>query len=81
MSQQRLGPYINVQGRAREAMEFYQDVLGGKLDVQTANDRVAQARLDADGVLIVASDGHLGINWMVSIDKASPGLPPGLGTE
>ena len=58
MSQQRLGPYINFQGRAREAMEFYQKVLGGKLDVQTANDRVAQARLDADGVLIVASDGH-----------------------
>jgi PhnB protein len=58
MSQQRLGPYINFQGRAREAMEFYQKVLGGKLDVQTANDRVGQARLEADGVLIVGSDGH-----------------------
>mgnify|MGYP001319183992 CR=1 FL=1 len=58
MSQQRLGPYINFQGRAREAMEFYQKVLGGKLDLQLANDRVGQARLEADGVLIVGSDGH-----------------------
>jgi PhnB protein len=58
MSQQRLGPFINFRGRAREAMEFYQKVLGGKLDVQAANDRVAQARLEADGLLIIASDGH-----------------------
>jgi PhnB protein len=58
MSQQRLGPYINFQGRAREAMEFYQKVLGGKLDLQIAGDRVGQARLEADGVLIVGSDGH-----------------------
>lgn len=39
MSQQYLGPYINFQGRAREAMEFYQKVLGGKLDLQTMNER------------------------------------------
>jgi len=58
MSQQ-VGPYINFQGRAREAMEFYQKVLGGKLDVQAgAADRVSHARLEADGVLIIASDGH-----------------------
>ena len=35
MSQQYLCPYINFQGRAREAMEFYQKVLGGNLDLQT----------------------------------------------
>lgn len=29
MSQPYVGPYINFQGRAREAMEFYQTVLGG----------------------------------------------------
>jgi len=64
-----LGPYINFQGRAREAMEFYQKVLGGDLDLQTMNeqgvpkpaasgDRITYARLDADGALIIASDGH-----------------------
>jgi PhnB protein len=69
MSQQYLGPYINFQGRAREAMEFYHKMLGGKLDLQTvsaqgaakpagAGDRIAHARLEADGVLIIGSDGH-----------------------
>ena len=68
MSQQ-VGPYVNFQGRAREAMEFYQKVLGGKLDVQAvspqgapkaagAGNRVSHARLEADGVLIIASDGR-----------------------
>jgi len=37
MSQQYLSPYINFQGRAREAMEFSHKVLGGKLDLQTVN--------------------------------------------
>ena len=69
MSQQRVGPYINFGGRAREAMEFYHGVLGGKLDLQNANakgaarpagagDRITYARLEADGALIIASDGH-----------------------
>ncbi len=65
----QLGPYVNFQGRAREAMTFYQQVLGGTLDLQTADDqgaptpagpgdRITQARLAADGVFIVATDGH-----------------------
>ncbi len=69
MSQQYLGPYINFQGRAREAMEFYHTVLGGKLDLQTMNEqgvpkpagpgaRITHSRLEADGSLITASDGH-----------------------
>jgi len=32
----RLNPYLNFpDGKAREAMEFYQSVLGGRLDVMT----------------------------------------------
>ena len=69
MRQQYLSPYINFQGRAREAMEFYQKVLGGKLDLQTSNeqgvpkpagpgDRITNARLEAEGGLIVGTDGH-----------------------
>ena len=69
MSTFQLSPYVNFQGRAREAMEFYHQVLGGKLDLQTLNeqgvpkpagpgDRISHARLDADGALIIASDGH-----------------------
>jgi PhnB protein len=69
MSKIQLSPYVNFQGRAREAMEFYHKVLGGNLDLQTLNeqgvsrqagpgDRIMHARLDADGALILASDGH-----------------------
>jgi PhnB protein len=59
MSTIQLNPFINFQGRAREAMELYQKVLGGKLDLRAGpNGRIGQARLEADGVLIIASDGH-----------------------
>jgi PhnB protein len=69
MSTIQLSPYVNFQGRAREAMEFYHQVFGGALDLQTMNeqgdskpagpgDRIMQARLEADGVLILAADGH-----------------------
>ena len=54
------GAYINFQGRAREAMEFYHRVLGGKLDLQPAapGKRITHARLEADGAIMIATDGH-----------------------
>jgi PhnB protein len=69
MSAIHLSPYINFQGKAREALEFYQRALGGDLtlyamDEQGAvrpagpDDRVAMARLESDGALILGSDGH-----------------------
>jgi PhnB protein len=69
MGRQYLGPYVNFQGRAREAMEFYRTLLGGTLTLQTMDqqgaakpagpgDRVSYARLEADGVVILGSDGH-----------------------
>ncbi len=51
MSKVQLSPYVNFQGRAREALECYHKVLGGKLDLQAL-------RLEVDGVLIIATDGH-----------------------
>jgi PhnB protein len=65
----QIGPYVNFQGRAREAMEFYHQIFGGTLELQASDergafrpagpdDRIAQARLEADGVIIVGSDGH-----------------------
>ena len=47
---EHLSPYINFQGNAREAMEFYQKVLGGNLMLRTVNekDRITHAQLDAD---------------------------------
>jgi PhnB protein len=34
----RLNPYLNFRNNAREAMNFYQSVFGGKLDVSTFAD-------------------------------------------
>src|SRR5574340_55901 len=36
-----IGPYINFQGRAREAMELYHSVLGGKLELYAAGEQGA----------------------------------------
>jgi PhnB protein len=69
MSSTYVAPYINFQGRAREAMEHYHKVLGGKLDMFAADDqgrpkpagpedRIMYARLESAGVVIIASDGH-----------------------
>lgn len=41
----RLNPYISFNGAAREAMDFYQSVLGGQLDVTSFGD----FGMDADG--------------------------------
>ncbi len=69
MSGIQISPYVNFQGRAREAMEFYQRVLGGTLDLKTMNaagayapagpgDSISYARLDVDGTQIIGVDGH-----------------------
>ncbi len=59
MSRRYVGPYVNFQGRAREAMEFYQKALGGKVDLHPASGkRITHARLEGDGFIIVGSDGH-----------------------
>jgi len=69
LTQIHLAPYINFQGQAREAMEHYQKVLGGKLEMFASDERgqpkpaaqgdsIMYARLEAEGVVIVASDGN-----------------------
>jgi len=65
----RLNPYLSFRDNAREAMEFYQSVFGGKLDVSTFADaggmgvpddeqgKVMHAMLDVPGVLtLMGSD-------------------------
>jgi PhnB protein len=69
MSKTHLAPYINFQGSARDAMEHYHRILGGKLDLFASDnsgkpqpagpgDRIMYARLEADGIIIIASDGN-----------------------
>ena len=66
--QSKLNPYLSFKDNAREAMEFYQTVFGGKLAVSTFKDyhasqdpsednKVMHAQLDADnGITFMASD-------------------------
>ena len=64
-----LSPYLNFNGKAGEAMKFYQSVLGGDLHIQTFGDAgMAQsdrekdltlhAALTSDGITLFASDGR-----------------------
>lgn len=66
---QQIAPYINFQGRAREALELYQSVLGGRLELYAADeqgvprpaepgDSIQHGRLSGDGFLVIGSDGH-----------------------
>lgn len=68
MSQLFINPYINFGGRAREAFEFYQKALGGKLDLLAAgpagppkpagpDDQIMHGRLESDGAIIMGTDG------------------------
>jgi PhnB protein len=62
-------PYINFQGRAREAFEFYHSILGGKLTLLTFDssgsmkaarpgDAIGYGRLEAEELRIIGSDGN-----------------------
>ena len=68
MSKIAASPYVNFQGRAREAMEFFHKVVGGKLDLHSAIDKGGAqtgwfrrqnhtCELEAEGIVVIA-DGH-----------------------
>ncbi|HEX6918036.1 MAG TPA: VOC family protein, partial [Phycicoccus sp.] len=67
----RLNPYLTFPGTARDAMTFYQQVLGGDLNVSTFGefgdpgapgaDGVMHAQLETpDGFVLMASDTRPG---------------------
>ena len=47
----KLNPYITFRGNAREALEFYKDVFGGELNVNTFGDFGNDTGGDADKVM------------------------------
>jgi PhnB protein len=70
----KLNPYLSFQSNAREAMEFYQSVFGGKLNLTTFKDGgmssgaatdnlVMHSQLDADNdITLMASDTPAGMD-------------------
>ncbi|GAA1398268.1 VOC family protein [Catellatospora coxensis] len=70
----RLNPYISFNGNAREAMEFYQGILGGNLTMSTFGefgdkdapyaDQIMHAMLESDaGYTLMASDTPPGMSY------------------
>lgn len=64
MAEIKLDPYIFFTGNCREAMEFYKEVFGGELTIQTLkeagmgdSDNVMHAHLKGGLVELMASDG------------------------
>ncbi len=64
-----LTPYLNFNGQTKQAMEFYQSVLGGELKMQTfaesgmptspeEKDKIMHADLKNDTLSFMASDGN-----------------------
>ena len=71
-----LNPYISFQRNAREAMEFYQSVFGGELELDTFasyegmvqdaadNDLIMHAQLTSpDGFVLMAADTPSGMEY------------------
>ncbi len=50
----KLNPYISFNGNAREAMEFYKNAFGGKLDVSTFKEGGMKVNTDEEGKLMHA---------------------------
>ena len=72
----RLNPYISFKGNAREAMEYYKDVFGGELKVNTFGefgqsdpamaDKIMHAQLETKaGYTLMASDTPPGMDVTV----------------
>lgn len=73
----RLNPYISFQANAREAMEFYKGIFGGKLDMTTfkeanipglsnssQDNHIMHAQLEAEnGIMFMASDTPHGMPY------------------
>jgi PhnB protein len=47
----RLNPYLNFNGNARQALQFYQSVFGGELNLNTFADFGGQGSPDADRIM------------------------------
>ena len=68
----RLNPYLTFDGQAREAMDFYHDVFGGEMTVQTfAEGGMAQAEGDADRIMHAQLEASNGMTLMGSDTPSS----------
>ena len=78
--QSKLNAYLGFDTNAREAMEFYRSVFGGKLTLTTFKDGgMAQDPASADLVMHSMLEAENGITFMAS--DAPPGMPVSNGSR
>lgn len=75
----RLNPYLSFEGKAREAAEFYQSVLGGELEVSTFGDFGAPEPAVKDLVMHAQLETPAGYALMLS--DTPPGMEYKPGTN
>ena len=73
----KLNPYISFDGNAREALEFYQDVLGGELDVNTFGDFGNDAGGVADKIMHGQLETDAGFTLMAADNPPGQDYTPG----
>jgi PhnB protein len=73
----RLNPYISFSDNARQAMEFYRDVFGGSLSMNTFGEYGAQDSPDADKVMHAMLETDSGFTLMGSDTPQGVDYNPG----
>lgn len=68
----RLNPYVSFDGDARQAMEFYKEVLGGTLTLATYGEAGHQGTPEADKLMHARLDSPSGFTVMAA------DTPPGM---
>lgn len=68
----RLNPYLNFPGQARQAMEFYRDVLGGELRISTFGEFGSPDEATKDNVMHAVLETPKGFTLMAS--DLAPGM-------
>jgi PhnB protein len=73
----RLNPYLNFDSDARQAMEFYRDVFGGNLTINTFGEFGAAGTPEADKVMHSQLETDSGFTLMASDTPADMQRNPG----
>ena len=75
----RLNPYLNFNGNARQALEFYTSVFGGSLTLNTFADFGAQDSPDADRIMHGMLETDAGYTIMAADITSEMGYHPMAG--
>jgi PhnB protein len=73
----KLNPYVTFDGHAREALEFYRDVLGGELNVNTFADFGNESGGDADKIMHGQLETDAGFTLMAADNPPGESFSPG----